>query len=80
MLIACSLQFTYTSKKKGYFKIDFPERKYASFDKEEFPYSFEYPVYAQCGTGQYLLRQQPENPYWINIDFPQFRRQDIFKL
>ena len=63
---------TYTSKKKGYYKIDFPERKYVSFEKEGFPYSFEYPVYAQVIRDTTFFDSNPENPYWINVDFPQF--------
>lgn len=63
---------TYTSKKKGYFKIDFPERKYQSFQQEGFPYTFEYPAYAQVIKDSTYFDSNPENPYWINIDFPQF--------
>lgn len=63
---------TYTSKKRGYYKIDFPERKYVSFEKNGFPYSFEYPVYAQVIRDTTFFDSNPENPYWINIDFPQF--------
>ena len=61
---------TYTSKKKGYFKIDLPEHQYISFDKPEFPYSFDYPVYANILKDSTYFDSSPENPYWINIDFP----------
>ena len=63
---------TYTSKKKGYFKIDFPERKYVLFDEEDIPYSFEYPVYANIVKDSTFFDSTPENPFWRNIDFPQF--------
>lgn len=63
---------TYTSKKKGYYKIDFPEREYVLFEKEGFPYSFEYPVYARIVKDSTYFDQDQLNPYWINIDFPQF--------
>jgi gliding motility-associated lipoprotein GldD len=59
---------TYTSKKKGYYKVDFPKREYVKFDKPGFPYSFEYPVYANVVRDS----SYPENPYWVNIDFPSF--------
>ncbi|HMK04690.1 MAG TPA: hypothetical protein VK489_10880 [Ferruginibacter sp.] len=62
---------TYTSKKKGYFKIDLPERKYVSFQKEGFPYTFEYPVYAQIMTDSSYF-DDSQDPYSINLDFPQF--------
>lgn len=62
----------YVSKKRGYFKIDLPERGYQKFDNPGFPYSFEYPVYAQIGKDSTFFDNNPENPYWINIDFPDF--------
>lgn len=67
-----SCNSTYTSKKTGYFKIDFPERKYRTFSYTNFPYSFEYPEYAQIIHDSTYFDSSPENPYWINIDFPQF--------
>jgi gliding motility-associated lipoprotein GldD len=67
-----SCNSVYTSKKKGYYKIDFPEHKYVSFAKENFPYSFEYPVYATIIQDSTYFDSKPENDYWLNIDFPQF--------
>lgn len=71
-LLLASCNSTYTSKKKGYFKVDFPEHKYVTFQKEGFPYTFEYPVYANVIKDSTYFDSNPENPYWINIDFPQF--------
>jgi gliding motility-associated lipoprotein GldD len=62
----------YTAKQKGYYKIEFPPHTYQSFDKPGFPYRFEYPVYAAITQDSTYFSDQPENPYWINIDFPQF--------
>jgi gliding motility-associated lipoprotein GldD len=69
LLPACNS--SYTSKKTGYYKIDFPERKYTVFQKEGFPYTFEYPVYAQVVKDSTYFDQDLQNPYWINLDFPQ---------
>jgi len=63
---------TYTSKKRGYYKITFPERGYTLFQQEGYPYAFEYPVYARVVKDSTYFDNNPENPYWINIDFPQF--------
>jgi gliding motility-associated lipoprotein GldD len=63
---------TYTVKKKGYYKVDFPKRQYVKFEKPGFPYSFEYPVYANIIRDSSYLDNSPENPYWLNIDFPTF--------
>lgn len=70
LLISCNNP--YTSKKKGYFKIDFPERQYVKFEEKGFPYSFEYPAYAKIIKDSTYFDQDTLNPYWINIDFPKF--------
>ncbi|MFN8247599.1 MAG: hypothetical protein U0T68_01465 [Ferruginibacter sp.] len=61
---------TYTSRKKGYFRIDLPKHEYTSFNRPDYPYSFEYPVYASVIQDSTYFDSNPENPYWINIDFP----------
>ena len=43
-----------------------------NFRQEGFPYTFEYPVYATVIKDSTYFDSNPENPYWINIDFPQF--------
>jgi len=70
LLMACNSN--YTSRKKGYFKIDLPEHQYQVFNKQEFPYSFEYPVYATVIQDSTYFDSTPENNYWINLDFPEF--------
>ncbi len=61
----------YSSKKTGYFKIPLPEHKYLPFKDSTFPYSFEYPAYANIIQDSSYFDSKPENDYWINIDFPQ---------
>jgi gliding motility-associated lipoprotein GldD len=70
ILIACNSD--YTPKPRGYFRIDFPLHAYQVFNPPEFPYSFEYPVYANILRDTAFFGDKPENPYWINIDFPRF--------
>ncbi len=65
--IACNS--SYTSKKTGYFKIDLPEKQYRLFNEAGFPYSFEYPVYADIVKDSTYFDTNPENDYWRNIDF-----------
>ncbi|XVJ67627.1 MAG: hypothetical protein HEQ40_16170 [Lacibacter sp.] len=59
-------------KPKGYFKIDFPEKKYVLFDQPGYPYTFEYPAYGKVVKDSTFFDDEPENDYWINIDFPGF--------
>lgn len=69
-LLSCNSP--YTSKKKGYFKIDFPKHEYVRFDNPGFPYSFEYPVYTSVVRDSSYFESASQNPYWININFPLF--------
>ena len=55
---------------KGYFQIDFPEKKYVLFDQPGYPYTFEYPIYGKVIKDSTFFDDQPENPYWVNLDFP----------
>lgn len=70
LIISCNS--VYTSKKTGYFKIDFPKREYTIFNEPSYPYTFEYPVYAQIAKDSTLFDSPSKNPYWINIVFPGF--------
>ena len=60
----------YTIRQKGYFKINLPEHQYTRFEQPGYPYTFEYPVYAKIVQDTTFFEDKPENPYWINIDFP----------
>ena len=70
--ILFSCNSPYIPKPTGYFKIDFPEKQYKVFNEPGFPYTFEYPVYARVARDTSFFGDQPENPWWINIEFPQF--------
>ncbi len=70
--LSVSCNSTYVPKPEGYFKIDLPEKKYTSFDQPGYPYTFEYPVYANIIRDSSFFGDAPENPWWININFPQF--------
>lgn len=68
LLMACNSP--YTSKKKGYFKIDLPEHQYTPYERPDFPYSFEYPTYGRIIQDSTYFDSTPENNYWVNVDFP----------
>lgn len=67
---SCNSDYT-AGKKKGYFKIDFPEKKYQLFDQPGYPYTFEYPVYANVIKDSTFFDDRAGD-WWINIDVPQF--------
>jgi gliding motility-associated lipoprotein GldD len=70
LLFSCNS--VYTPKPRGYFKIDLPLHQYQAFDKPDYPYTFDYPVYANITRDTSFFEAAPENPYWINIVFPRF--------
>ncbi len=55
-------------KPRGYFRLEFPEKQYKSFDSI-FPYKFYYPVYGKV----IMDNQGGAEKYWINIDFPRYK-------
>ena len=71
-ILSFSCNSDFTQKPREYYRIDFPERQYQPFDQAGYPYSFEYPVYGKIGKDSTLFDENPDNPYWINIDFPEF--------
>ena len=72
LFILFSCNSDYTPKPRGYFKISFPQKQYQPFDQPGYPYAFEYPVYAKVVKDSSFFGEATENPWWINIDFPQF--------
>jgi gliding motility-associated lipoprotein GldD len=70
LLTACNSP--YTPKPAGYFKISFPEKNYQIFNAPGYPYTFEYPTYANVVKDSTFFGDSTENPWWVNIDFPQF--------
>lgn len=62
----------YTPKKRGYSRVDTPlNHQYKKFEKEGFPYTFEYPTYAVISKDTLIVDKTLDNPYWININFPE---------
>ncbi|MCO6498136.1 MAG: hypothetical protein J5I50_10785 [Chitinophagaceae bacterium] len=70
LFLFASCNSPYTHKKTGYFEIDLPEKAYQTFSEAGYPYTFEYPVYAEVVKDSTFF--DSDNPYWININFPQF--------
>ena len=54
-------------KPKGYFRIEFPEKKYETWN-ENYPFSFEYLKGAQVVKDKSRLAEK----YWLNIEYPKY--------
>jgi gliding motility-associated lipoprotein GldD len=62
----------YTPKPRGYYRVEFPAKKYVGFLQQGFPYQFQYPVYGTTVKDTVFFDKKPENPYWMNIEFKDF--------
>jgi gliding motility-associated lipoprotein GldD len=71
LLASCNSSYQPESKKKGYYKIEFPEKEYQSFDQPGYPYTFEYPKYAEVIKDTTFFDDKAGD-WWINIDIPRF--------
>lgn len=67
-LLAAACSDTPLPKPRGYVRIDLPQKNYQIFDTT-FPYAFEYPSYSRIVPA----RHANGNPYWLDIEFPQFK-------
>lgn len=68
-LLSCK-PASYTPKPRGYYAVSFPKHEYQQFNVPGYPYSFEYPVYANIIKDTNFFGKKAENPWWIDIDFP----------
>lgn len=68
LIMACNSPYSF--KKRGYFKIQFPPKKYQVFDQPGYPYTFEYPVYGEILRDTLFFDEKTENDWWLNVDFP----------
>ncbi len=71
-LFALACNHPFVPKPRGYFQIQLPQKKYKVFNEPGYPYQFEIPEYANVVRDTTFFEDKPENPWWINIDFPQF--------
>lgn len=61
-------EIVYSPRPRGYFRIDFPEKKYRLYDSL-CPYKFEIPVYSR-------IEKDPHSgsePCWLNLEFPKYK-------
>ncbi|WP_341841928.1 gliding motility lipoprotein GldD [Chitinophaga caseinilytica] len=72
LIFAACQQRGHTPKPRGYFQIDLPEKHYQLFNEPGYPYTFEYPTYARIVKDTLFFDEKAENPWWINIEIPQF--------
>jgi gliding motility-associated lipoprotein GldD len=67
-LAACNSPFT--TKNKGYASIQLPSKSYQIFNETGYPYTFEFPSYAQIDNNVNYFGASKKTDSWINIHFP----------
>ena len=72
LIAIASCNSDYVSKPRGYFRVGFPKKTYKQFDQPGYPFKFEYPSYGVVVKDSLFFEEKTENPYWLNIDFPEF--------
>ncbi len=68
LFVSCREE-VYIPKPRGYFSVELPVKEYTEFSKEDYPYSFDYPVYGTVEKDSLFFEKKTENPWWINIIF-----------
>ena len=66
LLLSCDEE-TYIPKPRGYYRIDFPPKKYTLFAPPGYPYQFEFPLYGKIEKDTMFFDEKTENPWWINV-------------
>ena len=69
MIAACNSN--HIPKPRGYFRIDTPQKEYTDI-VEGYPFSFNYPVYAELNKYKATQSQSEYVSNWLNLDFPAF--------
>jgi len=70
LIVGCSRD--YTPKPRAYYRIDLPEKEYQTLSGD-FPYRFDYPVYARINQYKGQWQGSDTSDYWINVEYPQFK-------
>jgi len=66
IIVAAGCKEKYTPKPRGFFRINFPEKKYKPINNQ-FPYQFDIAEYAHVAPD----KQNPDQTWWINIEVPE---------
>jgi len=65
ILIFASCEESYVPKPRGYIRIDYPEKKYKTYDTVS-PYIFDYPTYSHIEKDHNRNTEE----YWVNVSYP----------
>jgi gliding motility-associated lipoprotein GldD len=61
-----------TPKERGYPRVIYPARAYQIYQESNAPFRFEFPKCCKVYPDTVFFGEKPENPWWLNVDYPQF--------
>ncbi len=67
-LLVFACQQNYTPKPHAYYRIDFPEKIYQSYESD-CPFTFDYPIYGTVKPND----SPTAEPCWLNVQFPKYK-------
>lgn len=62
----------FTPKPRGYPRVVYPEKSYQAFDVNYCQFTFDYPTYAVLEKDTSFFDEQPADPCWFDIYYPNF--------
>lgn len=62
----------YLPKPRSYYRIDMPQKEYATYESPYCPLKIEYPAYANVERDTTFFNDKPDHPCWLNIKMPYF--------
>ncbi len=68
--VSCKDNQVYVPKPRMYPKITYPQGELQTFDESYCKMSFEYPTYAKVEQDKYFFDEDPIDPCWFNVQFP----------
>lgn len=68
LFASCMNDDNYQPRRKGYFRIALPEKKYTTYSSG-CPFTFEYPTYAEVVKDS----DSDAQPCWLNVVYPRFK-------
>jgi len=71
LFLACE-DVIYSPKPRGFPKVNYPEKKYVSFEAHYCDFTFEIPDYSIVQQDTLFFDEKPAHPCWFDVYFPNF--------
>jgi len=69
---SCKDEQVFVPKPRMYPKVEYPTKDYITFDTSYCTMTFDYPRYSQVVQDEFFFEDEPVDPCWFDIEFPDF--------